>query len=91
MSESVTTGTLGHAARTGWARGEAWIAPSRFAPLLLVAAALLSYLYADRDLPFADEGATLTAAARILRGDVFYRDIDAYPFPGAAYLLAGAM
>ena len=62
-----------------------------FAVLLAVAAFALSFFYADRNLPFQDEGATLTAASRILDGDVFYRDIDAYPFPGAAYLAAGAM
>ena len=62
-----------------------------FAFILGGAALILSGFYADRNLPFQDEGATLTAAARILRGEVFYRDIDAYPFPGAAYLAAGAM
>ncbi|MDG2051240.1 MAG: glycosyltransferase family 39 protein [Myxococcota bacterium] len=65
----------------------AWV----FALLLGAGAVLLSSFYTDRNLPFQDEGATLTAAARILRGEVFYRDIDAYPFPGAAYLAAGAM
>ena len=45
----------------------------------------------DRGLPPNDEGALLTNAAKILRGGVFYRDIDAYPFPGATYLLAAAM
>jgi hypothetical protein len=42
-------------------------------------------------LPPNDEGALLTNAAKILQGRVFYRDIDAYPFPGAPYLLALAM
>lgn len=65
--------------------------PRVVAPALLLAAALLSLWYAGRSLPFQDEGATLTAAAKILRGGIFYRDIDAYPFPGAPYLLAGAM
>jgi len=59
--------------------------------LLLLLAVGVSFWYADRGLPLHDEGAQLTAAARILRGDVFYRDIDAYPFPAAAYALAGAM
>jgi hypothetical protein len=45
----------------------------------------------SRGLPPNDEGALLTNAAKILQGQVFYRDIDAYPFPGAPYLLALAM
>jgi len=40
-------------------------------------------------VPNQDEGAVLTGAAKILRGGVYYRDIDAYPLPGAPYLLAG--
>ena len=32
----------------------------------------------------------LTNAAKLLHGGVFYRDVDAYPFPGSHYLLAGA-
>ncbi|MBW2282929.1 MAG: hypothetical protein JRG82_19575, partial [Deltaproteobacteria bacterium] len=39
----------------------------------------------------SDEGAMLTAASRILDGGVFYRDVDAYPFPGSHYALAAAM
>ncbi len=62
--------------------------PERFGPVLVAAAALLCWWYADLRLAGADEGAQLTAAARILRGDVFYRDIDAYPLPGSHYLLA---
>jgi hypothetical protein len=65
--------------------------PSRFAPLLLCAAAALSALFARRGLPLPDEGAMLTNAAKILRGGVFYADIDAYPFPAATYALALAM
>jgi hypothetical protein len=42
-------------------------------------------------LPPNDEGALLTNAAKILQGGIFYRDIDAYPFPAAPYLLAFAM
>lgn len=60
-------------------------------PLLLVSAAALSLLFADRGLPLPDEGAVLTNAAKILRGGVYYRDIDAYPFPAATYALALAM
>jgi hypothetical protein len=45
----------------------------------------------NRGLPPNDEGALLTNAAKILQGGVFYRDIDAYPFPAAPYLLALAM
>lgn len=65
--------------------------PIWFAPLLLAFSALLSYVYADRNMPIPDEGALLTAAVKILRGGVFYRDIDAYAFPGVSYLLAGMM
>ena len=65
--------------------------PVVFAPLLLVLSAGLAYWLADRSLPNPDEGAYLTAAAKILRGGVFYREIDAYPFPGSSYLLALAM
>lgn len=61
------------------------------APLLLLASAALSWAYADHGLPPPDEGAYLTAASRILDGLLYYRDIDAYPFPGASYLLALAM
>jgi hypothetical protein len=59
--------------------------------LLLLLGGALSFWYADRGLPLHDEGAQLTAAAKILRGGIFYRDIDTYPFPAAAYTLAGAM
>lgn len=69
----------------------AWARPVVVAPVLLLAAAGLSYGYADRGLPNPDESAGLVAAAKILRGAVFYRDIDAYPFPGGSYLLAGFM
>jgi len=65
--------------------------PAVFALLLGLLGLCLSAAVADRGLPANDEGALLTGAAKILRGGVYYRDIDAYPFPGAAYLLAGAM
>ncbi len=65
--------------------------PIWFAPLLLALSAILSYGYADRNMPVPDEGALLTAAVKILHGAVFYRDIDAYAFPGVSYLLAGMM
>jgi len=42
-------------------------------------------------MPIPDEGALLTAAVKILHGGVFYRDVDAYAFPGVSYLLAGMM
>jgi len=67
------------------------VRPVVFAPLLLVLAASVAYWLADRSLPNPDEGAYLTAAAKILRGGVFYREIDAYPLPGSSYLLALAM
>ena len=65
--------------------------PIWFAPLLLALSATLSYVYADRNMPVSDEGALLTAAVKILHGGVFYRDVDAYAFPGVSYLLAGMM
>jgi hypothetical protein len=65
--------------------------PIWFAPFLLTCAATLSYFYADRAMPVPDEGALLVAASKILHGGVFYLDIDAYPFPGVSYLLAGVM
>ena len=65
--------------------------PTVAASLLFLASVAISYLFADRYLPSPDEGASLTAAAKILDGAVFYREIDAYPFPGAAYLLALGM
>jgi hypothetical protein len=61
------------------------------APLLAVLGLLASSAYVGYRVPPSDEGAVLTQAAKILRGGVFYRDIDAYPFPAAAYLVAGAM
>lgn len=69
----------------------ALVRPRLFAPLLLLLGAAVSAWYADWGLPVHDEGAQLTAAAKILRGGVFYRDIDSYPFPAAPYALAGAM
>ncbi len=63
--------------------------PIVVAPLLAALAAAVSWWFAGRGLPNPDEGAVLTAAARILRGDVFYRDIDAYWMPASAYALAG--
>jgi len=65
--------------------------PIWFASLLLALSAALSYVYADRSMPIPDEGALLTAAVKILHGGVFYRDVDAYAFPGVSYLLAGMM
>jgi hypothetical protein len=59
--------------------------------LLAVLAAAVSAPVADCWFPLNDEGALLTNAARILRGAVFYRDLDAYPFPAPTYLLAAAM
>ena len=65
--------------------------PALFAPLLATSGLLLSFWFMNRGLPPNDEGALLTNAAKILQGGVFYRDIDAYPFPAAPYLLALAM
>ena len=60
----------------------------RFAVALGLVAAALSWWFATHTRPMSDEGAVLTAAAKLLRGGVFYRDVDAYWFPGSAYLAA---
>jgi len=65
------------------------IRPAIFAPLLVGLAMALSAALANRGLPTSDEGVVLAWAGKILRGGVFYRDVDAYQFPGSAYLLAG--
>lgn len=65
--------------------------PTVFAPLIALLAVVVSAWFSRFRIPPNDEGAMLTAAAKILRGGVFYQDIDSYPFPGAPYLLAGAM
>jgi hypothetical protein len=62
--------------------------PAFFAPVLLILAALISVWFANHGLPTNDEGVVLTWAAQILRGKIFYREIDAYQFPGASYFLA---
>jgi len=61
-------------------------------PVLLGMAALAAGLPTLRLFaPFMDEGALLAGAARLLAGGVFFRDVDAYPLPGAWYLLAAVM
>jgi len=69
----------------------ALVRPVFFLPLLLGLAFALSRWLARLDLPGADEGALLTNAVKLLHGGVYYRDVDAYPFPLASYLLAGWM
>ncbi len=68
----------------------AWARPMLVAPVLLLLSAALSYYFAGYRLPSADEGALLTNAAKLVHGGVFYRDVNAYPFPFASYLLAAA-
>jgi hypothetical protein len=65
--------------------------PGVFLPVLLGFALATSLWFARLGLPTADEGAVLTNAVKLLRGGVYYRDIDAYPFPLATYLAAAAM
>ncbi len=73
----------------GWReRAESLCRPAVFSPLLFVLAVAVSIPFVDRGMIPNDEGALLTNAAKILRGEVFYRQIDAYPFPGAPYFLA---
>jgi hypothetical protein len=69
-----------------------------FGPTDLLTAAVLSAAAAAISIPLlrmwpptGDEGAMLTGAVKLLRGGIFYRNIAAYPTPGAWYLLAGAM
>jgi hypothetical protein len=66
-----------------------WLRPVVLLPALIAAALAFSLWLARFGLPGADEGAILTNAVKLLRGGVYYRDIDAYPFPLATYLLAG--
>ncbi len=70
---------------------EALLRPAVFAPLLVLAGLVISGGFVNYRLPASDEGALLTQAGKILRGGVFYRDIDAYPLPGASYVLALAL
>jgi len=65
--------------------------PAVFFPALLLLCVGVSAGHVDSRLPTPDEGALLTAAAKIGRGSVFYRDLDAYLFPGAHYVLAIGM
>ena len=60
----------------------------RFSVGLGLAAAALAAWYIPYGLPTPDAGGFLTQGARIADGAVFYRDLDAYPFPAAPYLLA---
>lgn len=70
----------------------AWLRrPAFVAPVLAGASLVLSFQMASYRLAGSDAGALLTAASRILRGGVFYRDVDSYPFPLAAYALALVM
>ena len=61
------------------------------ASTLTVAAVAISVPFLRLWPPSEDEGAMLTGAVKLLRGGIFYRDVAAYPTPGAWYLLAGAM
>ena len=76
---------------TGASVAQCLARPRVFAGVLLVLTAVQSWSYASYGLGGSDEGAQLAMAGRILRGDVFYQSIDAYPFPGTQYLLAFAM
>ncbi|MCH2170873.1 hypothetical protein MK489_08815 [Myxococcota bacterium] len=68
-----------------------WFQPRVMGVVLMASCLALCFWLADRDVPPNDEGALLTNAAKLLDGKIFYRDIDAYPLPGAAYGLALAM
>lgn len=65
--------------------------PAVFAPLIVVLSLVSASTLIEHRPPAADEGAVLTQAVKVLRGGVFYRDIDAYPLPGAIYPAALAM
>ena len=64
------------------------VAPRVFFPLFVLLTAAISAWFANQNLPDPDESAALCAAVKILNGEVFYRGIDAYPFPGSSYFLA---
>ncbi len=71
-----------------------WLAAGRGSlPALLLALAAVAVSVPTITLfaPITDEGAVLTGAARLIHGGSFFRDVDAYPLPGAWYLLAGVM
>jgi hypothetical protein len=59
--------------------------------LLAAAAVGVSLTTLRLGIPIMDEGATLSGAIKLLKGGMFYRDVDAYPLPGAWYLLAAVM
>lgn len=61
-----------------------------FGAVLVLLAAAVSAWMLDQGLGGADEGWLLSSADRVAQGQVYYRDLDAYPFPGASYLLAAA-
>ena len=75
------------------ARRVSWqiASPAVFLPALLLLCVGVSAGHVDSRLPTPDEGALLTAAAKINRGAVFYKDLDAYLFPGAHYVLSLGM
>jgi hypothetical protein len=65
--------------------------PRLVGAILIALTSIQSWSYASYGLGGSDEGALLATAGRLLRGDVFYQSIDAYPFPGSHYLLALTM
>lgn len=65
--------------------------PPLFGGGLVLLGLLISIWFAGFRVPPSDAGALLTGASKILQGGVFYRDVDAYPFPGSHYLLALVM
>jgi hypothetical protein len=67
------------------------LAPGAFTTLLALGALALSAWSLPYELPSPDAGAVLTQSMKLARGAVFYRDLDAYPFPAAPYLLGAAM
>ena len=64
------------------------VRPRLFAPLLALVNLSVSAWYLKYRFAGSDSGAILTNASKILNGGIFYRDIDAYPFPAAPYLLS---
>lgn len=71
----------------GAGRRRGWLAPLALACAAVAVSLPLVRLWP----PFPDEGAMLVGAVKLLRGGVFFREVDAFPLPGAWYLLAGAM
>jgi hypothetical protein len=66
-----------------------WAASSLAASALFFAGLLLQVVSMDRNLNLYDEGLVVYGAARVMRGEVPYRDFWSMYGPGQFYLIAG--